>query len=1017
MKNNLSKYLYKKANKIGLNSLSSNSIVLFNKTILCIFNQKFEEAQLAYKELVYELHNQYKNGQINLVGNSVLKHFIQILNDISQRRLNPEALKSIKLKGSEMTGFQLTQILSVIYEKANQKLLKEKEEKELREKRERQIKIEKEKEAKLKIRKILNTTRNGIRINWNLNIKKVAEEIGQNLELSDLIEIKKEIATEWIKDIGLRAPTEEQIKFIIDTDSSIRMTARAGSGKTEMVATKIIFLIYYLGYSHDELLALTFNVSAREDLKNRVLKLINKAELKNKQYFPIMNFDRLSNSFSKRDKKIARDLEQNQIIKRIVKEFLNKENVNSSKLKSLLLKSFRSDWEKWINATEKYTQKELNQLRYKLKNETINGVVIKSRGEKRIGDFLFEHDIDFIYERPFSFKGKKIYPDFYLPKEKLIIEYYGLLGNKEYEEEVKYKQEFYGRNKYLILELTKEDFQTFGADFMEGREEDYFMLTKKLKNICEENNLNLKIKRLSDEEIIEKIRRKIELAFEELVEQSVNRLNTISNDLNEIDDFIFNYEPITDEEKDFIDLLPSIYKKYKHYLKEQKMTNFSEIMWNCISKIESGETNFETEKGNIKVNFKKLKFLFIDEFQDFSFIYQELIKTILKVSNNLLINAVGDDWQMIYRFMGSDLKYFNNFANYFKNPKELFLTTNFRSAKPIVDFCNSIMENNGVISKYSDSNHKLNGEIFNFKLNELEMVESEKFLFNSDIIISSLLRLLPFLIKITNFESRFRSQVEKRIEEKIKFSYVLSRVKNLSLRLRRDNNNLKFIEEKKDNGIKLLEEFLAKVYQKHLYPYAVKASTAHSAKGGEADTVIIINPHNFGKIHPSSQFMRIFGDYPEVLIEDERKLFYVACSRAKEKLIFLSEKDNSISEFIKDEKIIPTEKWAKFPYKRKVIPNLFRIDIRNIPNQKSFLYEKRNELEAYGFKLEYLNEIAIRRKVLKTSLKEAAEEIIELIDKLKGCDLYFILLDSADRKIFEWPGNVSTKDFYDSLQK
>ena len=110
--------------------------------------------------------------------------------------------------------------------------------------------------------------------------------------------------------------------------------------------------------------------------------------------------------------------------------------------------------------------------------------------------------------------------------------------------------------------------------------------------------------------------------------------------------------------------------------------------------------------------------------------------------------------------MGSDLKYFNNFANYFKNPKELFLTTNFRSAKPIVDFCNSIMENNGVISKYSDSNHKLKGEIFNFKLNELEMVESERFLFNSDIIISSLLRVLPFLIKITNFESRFRVKLK-----------------------------------------------------------------------------------------------------------------------------------------------------------------------------------------------------------------------------------------------------------------
>ena len=64
--------------------------------------------------------------------------------------------------------------------------------------------------------------------------------------------------------------------------------------------------------------------------------------------------------------------------------------------------------------------------------------------------------------------------------------------------------------------------------------------------------------------------------------------------------------------------------------------------------------------------------------------------------------------------------------------------------------------------------------------------------------------------------------------------------------------------------------------------------------------------------------MRIFGDYPEVLIEDERKLFYVACSRAKEKLIFLSEKDNSISEFIKDEKIIPTKNGLNFHTKEKL---------------------------------------------------------------------------------------------------
>ena len=66
---------------------------------------------------------------------------------------------------------------------------------------------------------------------------------------------------------------------------------------------------------------------------------------------------------------------------------------------------------------------------------------------------------------------------------------------------------------------------------MEGREEDYFMLTKRLKNICEENNLNLKIKRLSDEEIIEKIRRKIELAFEDKNNQPIIKKYKITKKL------------------------------------------------------------------------------------------------------------------------------------------------------------------------------------------------------------------------------------------------------------------------------------------------------------------------------------------------------------------------------------------------------------------------------------------------------------------------------------------------------
>ena len=1006
--------------ELGLDEISPAVIVLLNKVILLIYKSKLNDAKSPFDELLVFIEKERRNGKCNVKDNPSIKHFFQLLNDVLSRRLNPEALKYIELKGSKINAFHLTEIISLMHEKVHKKIEEELLEKELRLKKEilekeLKLKEEKEKEEKLviEIKRVLNTTEDGKRINWDLNSNQISKEIGNQISSKFLDKVKTDLAIEWLINLGLRRPTEEQIKFIIDSQSSIRMTARAGSGKTEMVATKIIFLIYYLGHSHEEFLALTFNVSARKDLINRVLKIEEQAGFENSFFYPIMNFDRLSVSLCNKEQKPAKEKEHKFIIKKIVSHFLNTENPYSHKIQNLLLKSFRSDWEKWIHASEKYNKKQLEDLRSKLQDQTINGIVVKSRGEKRIGDFLFEHDIEFKYERPFRFKSKKIYPDFFLPQQELIIEYYGLLGNKEYEDEILYKYDFYSKSKYHLLELKTDDFQDFGTDFLEGREADYLMLSNKLSNFCELNNIVLEIKRLSDEEIIEKIKRNLELTFEDLVEQAVNRLNKISNDDEEIKDFIFNYTPITEEEKDFIDLLPVIFEKYKNYLREQELTNFSEIMWKCISKIDSGQTTFDTDKGRIKVDLKKIKYLFIDEFQDFSYLYQKLTKTIMKVSGHLLINAVGDDWQMIYRFMGSDLIYFNNFSEYFYNPKELSLTENFRSARKIVDFCNSIMIDRGIKARHSHLNRFLKGEIININLDEFKLVESERFFFNSDPIVSSLLRVIPYLKKRLNFDFRFKQEIEKRVERKIKFSYVLSRINKIPLKI--EGANFPFIKNKLNFGITLLEEFLAKIYKEDLYEFSVQASTAHRSKGGEADTVVILSPGDFGKIHPSSQFMRIFGDHPEVLIEDERKLFYVACSRAKEQIIFLSNNQTNISEFIPNEEFISNECWDNLPYQRKIAPNLFSIEIRDIPKQKPYLYEKRKELENLGFKLVYENERPIRRKVINTNIKEASKEIVSTIETLNSCELYFVLLDSVSKKIFDWPGIVSKEDFLDSI--
>jgi len=64
----------------------------------------------------------------------------------------------------------------------------------------------------------------------------------------------------------------------------------------------------------------------------------------------------------------------------------------------------------------------------------------------------------------------------------------------------------------------------------------------------------------------------------------------------------------------------------------------------------------------------------------------------------------------------------------------------------------------------------------------------------------------------------------------------------------------------------------------------VDISTTHKYKGKERQAVIILDAYNYPSIHPESIFFRIFGDDENKLLEDDRRLFYVALTRAKEEL-------------------------------------------------------------------------------------------------------------------------------------
>lgn len=150
--------------------------------------------------------------------------------------------------------------------------------------------------------------------------------------------------------------------------------------------------------------------------------------------------------------------------------------------------------------------------------------------------------------------------------------------------------------------------------------------------------------------------------------------------------FIENAKSITDErEKTFLRLGYSVYKKYVEVLSlqtnefpeyDEYHIDFNQCLYKATQKILSGDYDH---------SIKQLKWILIDEYQDFSELFYGLIQAILSRNPNIILFCVGDDWQAINRFAGSDLKFFLDFKTFFPESDFYNISTNYKCENHIVE--------------------------------------------------------------------------------------------------------------------------------------------------------------------------------------------------------------------------------------------------------------------------------------------------------------------------------------------
>ena len=100
-------------------------------------------------------------------------------------------------------------------------------------------------------------------------------------------------------------------------------------------------------------------------------------------------------------------------------------------------------------------------------------------------------------------------------------------------------------------------------------------------------------------------------------------------------------------------------------------------------------------------------YVIVDEFQDTSLIRLKLLNKIVK-DNDASLMCVGDDYQSIYQFSGSNLNIFVNFKAFYPQLKTYYLTKTFRNSQELVKVMGLfVMKNPLQLSKKMISNKSL----------------------------------------------------------------------------------------------------------------------------------------------------------------------------------------------------------------------------------------------------------------------------------------------------------------------
>lgn len=715
---------------------------------------------------------------------------------------------------------------------------------------------------------------------------KMYTELDLNVRIYNKIFTNKEIIKnqELLSDIDGKSLDEQQIVAVVTDEDNNLVLAGAGSGKTLTIAGKVKYLVKAKKVDPKDILLLSFTKKAAEEMRERIVDKMN-IDVESKTFHKL-GLDIITQARGEHPE-IAENL--GEVIKDYFEHHILKDRVTMGKVVTFFSYYLKipPDYETFNNIGEMYNHLKttnLETIKSKIEKEisglkkekfTIAGEEVKSIEEAIIANFLYLNGVEYSYEKLYPYPNpdrfRKAYkPDFHLPEYDLYLEHFGItkdyrtpwlssIEEQKYLDGIRWKRDFHTSNRTTLLE-TYSYFNKEGDILVE------------LKKLLIRNGVVLKPRNL-----------------EEIYLQIYFTKNKKNRDFGEIEKliqtFIGLFKSKGYSEKDFTKIKTLIQKDTTHsFIRERQILllsiieNIYNLYQNRLQSIGAIDfpdmINIATDivlSDEYKSTF--YQYIIIDEFQDISFARYRLVKA-LRERNNTKVLSVGDDWQSIYRFAGSDLQLFADFEQYFGFAELMKIERTYRNSQQLVDTAGEfMMKNKSQLPKSLRSSKDM---------------------------------LRP--IQIYGYDRDFLLAFERAIQDILNSS---GRVGSILI-LGRNNYDVLKLEDNENNLFQIKKDKTKTfVIYKQRPEVVIEFLTVHRSKGLEADNVIVINLENKITGFPNTMSDDLILKY--VLTEpdmfphsEERRLFYVAITRTRNKTYLLAPQNNSsifIEELVKELKI------------------------------------------------------------------------------------------------------------------